>query len=133
MVSINFLFVSKAENKKNKNNNNNGSTFCTRILNSKWVNLSKKSLAIVSSKEIFDKAVPLFIKKWIFKKQKPFIDFMNNEWFNTHENWFEGVAYDCPSTNNALESFNLVIKKENTFRERLPARFLQVAKKSIEK
>ena len=48
--------------------------------------------------------------------------------------WYEGAAYQTPSTNNSLESFNLVIKKEETFRERLPlARFLELMLKSVEK
>jgi hypothetical protein len=31
-----------------------------------------------------------------------------------------GLPLNTPSTNNALESFNLCIKKEETLRERLP-------------
>ena len=73
---------------------------------------------------------------------------MNKSWFTSHDKWFEGivqfifkpksepVAVDTkskdsvshltpignflPSTNNSLESHNLVIKKEKTFRERMP-------------
>ena len=41
---------------------------------------------------------------------------------------------DTPSTNNALESFNLVIKNEETVREKLPlARFLEKALHCVEK
>lgn len=58
----------------------------------------------------------------------------SGQWFTTHQNWFEGVAHRVPSTNNALESFNLVVKKESTFRERLPlARFLTVCGMAVEK
>ena len=34
--------------------------------------------------------------------------------------WFEGAAPGFPSTNNGLESINAQIKREGTFRERLP-------------
>ena len=45
---------------------------------------------------------------------------MNKMWFSTHKTWYEGVAERMPSTNNGLESFNNVIKKEETLRERMP-------------
>lgn len=80
---------------------------------------------------IFNKAVTLFRKKW--KKEDKFIEYMDAQWLSTHRNWYEGAALFTPSTNNALESFNLVIKKEITFRERLPlSRFLNVAKTAVE-
>ena len=34
-------------------------------------------------------------------------------------NWYEGF-YNEPSTNNSLEAFNAVIKRQYTMRERLP-------------
>jgi len=50
---------------------------------------------------------------------------MEKNWLSTHENWHEGVGHLLPSSNNALESFNLVFKKEETLRERMPlGRFL---------
>jgi len=92
------------------------------------------ALQLASSKEIFDKAMPLFIKKWLTKKQKDFIEYMKEMWFSTHSNWYEGCAIKTPSHNNALESHNLVIKKEETFRERMPlSRFLQQSIESVEK
>lgn len=39
--------------------------------------------------------------------------------FDQNRNWYEGFAIYTPSTNNALESFNRLIKDEQTFRERL--------------
>jgi len=67
----------------------------------------------------------LFIHKWTTLNQLEFLEYMNARWFSTHSNWFEGEAESItPSTNNALESFNNVIKKEHTFREKLTvARF----------
>jgi hypothetical protein len=44
------------------------------------------ALQLASSKEIFDKAMPLFIKKWLTKKQKDFIEYMKEMWFYTHSN-----------------------------------------------
>ena len=59
---------------------------------------------------------------------------MKIHWLTTHRNWYEGVASYTPSTNNALESVILVLKKKDTFRERLPlSRFLTVAKTTVEK
>jgi hypothetical protein len=59
---------------------------------------------------------------------------MKEMWFSTHSNWYEGCAIKTPSHNNALESHNLVIKKEETFRERMPlSRFLQQIIESVEK
>ncbi len=73
------------------------------------------ALQLSSSAEIFDKAKELFIKKWNTKKQKDFINYMQEMWFSTHQNWYTGIANNTPSQNNALESYNLVIKKEDTF------------------
>lgn len=59
---------------------------------------------------------------------------MQTQWLTSHKNWYECVSHFVPATNKALESFNLVIKKEVTFRERLPlSRFLTVAKTAVEK
>jgi hypothetical protein len=53
---------------------------------------------------------------------------------STHQNWYEGIANNTPSQNNALESYNLVIKKEDTFRERMPlSRFLRQCLETVEK
>ena len=83
-------------------------------------------LQLASSKEHFDKAKHLFIKKWNNKKQSQFIDYMKSMWFSSHQN-YEGAASFTPSHNNALESHNLVLKKEETFRERLRlSRFFQL-------
>lgn len=37
-----------------------------------------------------------------------------------HKNWFEGISDIAPSTNNAVESHNSLIKRKITFRRRLP-------------
>lgn len=90
------------------------------------------SLQLSSSREVFEKAKPLFIEKW--KHESKFIAYMLNQWLTSHQTWYEGVAMLTPSTNNALESFNLCIKKEETCRERLPlARYLKLTLKMLEK
>lgn len=91
-------------------------------------------LHLSSSKDKFEKAKLLFIKKWYAKKQKTFIEYMNEMWLSTHQNWYEGIAEYTPSQNNGLESHNLVIKKEETFRERMPlSRFLHQSLQAVEK
>jgi hypothetical protein len=93
-----------------------------------------ENLQLAQNSEIFQKAMELFNKKWNQKKQKRFVDYMNEMWFNTHQNWYEGVKEKTPSTNNCLESFNLVIKKEDTLRERLPLpRFFSLCLESVYK
>jgi hypothetical protein len=59
---------------------------------------------------------------------------MKSMWLSTHQNWNEGIAHNTPSQNNGLESWNLVIKKEGTFRERMPlSAFLQQCIDSVVK
>jgi hypothetical protein len=59
---------------------------------------------------------------------------MQEMWFSTHQNWYEGIANNTPTQNNALESYNLVIKKDDIFRERMPlSRFLRQCLETVEK
>ena len=83
-------------------------------------------------RKVFNKAKQLFCKKWS-PLAPDYIDYLNELWFDSHDNWFEGASYG-PSTNNGLESTNRVIKDEDTLRSRLPlsqfvAVCLQIAKK----
>lgn len=76
-------------------------------------------LQLSSSRKIFNCATRLFIKKW---KRHGLIDFCNyfkKEWVDKNSNWFEGVAAYTPSTNNGLEAYNNIIKKFETFRQKL--------------
>lgn len=64
--------------------------------------------------------------------KKKILEYFQHEWLESNPNWFEGVSKLVPSTNNALESFNRVIKDENTLRERLPlSRFAVILKEYI--
>jgi hypothetical protein len=55
------------------------------------------TLQLASSEDIFEKSKSLFIKQWVGKKQKPFIDYMNEMWLSTHQNWYEGIASNTPT------------------------------------
>ena len=92
------------------------------------------SLQLAYNNDVFEKAMQLFNKKWMQKRQKDFLQYMKQMWFSTHQNWFEGASHNIPSTNNGLEAFNLIIKKEDTFIERLPlARFFELCLISTKK
>lgn len=57
---------------------------------------------------------------------------MNTEWILQNNNWYEGAAKKSPSTNNALEAFNRVIKDCGTLRQRFPlSQFLTIASKLV--
>jgi hypothetical protein len=65
-----------------------------------------------SSPEIFEKAVELFKKKW--NTEQAFLNYFEREWLSDNSNWYEGVGVcNVPSTNNALEAFNKVIKRHS--------------------
>ena len=67
------------------------------VYSSQYIMVSKY---IIWSKLKFEKANSLFIKKWHAKKQKTFIEYMNEMWLSTHQNWYEGIAEYTPSQNN---------------------------------
>lgn len=75
-------------------------------------------LQLSRSPAIFETASKLFIDKWE-KVSKDLIQYFSDEWLVKNPNWYEGYAVGTPSTNNALEATNKVIKDEQTFRERL--------------
>lgn len=82
--------------------------------------------------ECFNYLSNLFIDRWTDKGFPRFVEYFRKEWLTMNPNWYEGVARRCPSTNNALESFNGKIKKEATLREKLPiSRFVSVLKNFV--
>jgi hypothetical protein len=88
-------------------------------------------LQLSQNEEIFEKASRMFVAKWK-EEQDEFIKYFQNEWLVLNRNWFEGIQKMIPSTNNALEAFNRVIKDENTVRERLTiSRFSIILKEYI--
>jgi hypothetical protein len=74
-------------------------------------------LQLCESEMAFRNASLLFMKKWS-KIEKDFSAYFENEWLQNHNSWYEGYNIFSPSTNNALEATNRVIKDEHTFRER---------------
>ncbi|CAF2112912.1 unnamed protein product, partial [Rotaria magnacalcarata] len=76
-----------------------------------------ETLQLSTNKNIFDIATRLFLKKW--KNEDKFLRYFSNEWLNSKNGWFEGLATHVPNTNNALEVTNRVIKDEDILRERL--------------
>lgn len=65
----------------------------------------------------FELARTLFVEKWASKTE--FIAYFTREWVEKNANWFEGVVQHIPSTNNALEATNRVLKDDITKRERV--------------
>lgn len=61
----------------------------------------------------------LFCAKWK-PVEKEFIAYFEKQWLGIHCNWYEGAAMFTPSTNNAQEAVNGVIKRKVTLRRRLP-------------
>ncbi|CAF1550987.1 unnamed protein product [Adineta ricciae] len=90
-------------------------------------------LQLSNSKDLFQLASSLFLKKWKNLKQKNqsvlnFLDYFQKEWLESNDGWYEGVQLYVPSTNNALEATNRTIKDDGTFRERHTlSRFLQIS------
>lgn len=78
-----------------------------------------RKMHLAPNKSTFTMMSKLFCAKWI-EIEKNFVAYFKKEWLNMHCNWFEGAAQYTPSTNNALESHNAVIKRKITLRRRLP-------------
>jgi len=58
-----------------------------------------------------------FLSRW--KNQEKFIQYFKSEWLGSKNGWYEGLEIYFPSTNNAPETTNLVIKDEDKIREQL--------------
>jgi hypothetical protein len=91
-----------------------------------------EKLQICDSTNSFQLTSELFLKK--YEKHQDFINYFQSEWLTAHSGWYEGHSEYTPSTNNALEATNKVIKQENTLRERFVLfRFLVVAIEMVRK
>lgn len=72
-----------------------------------------RSLHFCYSKEKFDQGCELFIIKW--KDIAPiFIKYFIDYWIKRNQNWYTGVCFRVPSTNNGLESMNGSLKIHHT-------------------
>lgn len=71
-------------------------------------------------------AYNLLKQKWqVFNNQKinDMFEYFNNQWLcEANVGWYESFSNGFPSTNNALEATNNVIKEKATLRDRLPVR-----------
>lgn len=74
---------------------------------------------LAPNKKTFLMMTQMLCEKWR-SSESEFVDYFTKEWLGVHCNWFEGAATYTPSTNNALESHNAVIKRTITLRRRLP-------------
>lgn len=84
----------------------------------------------LTDQDAFDKATVYFLQK--YEREKSFVEYFRDQWLLQNRNWYLGAAPSSPSTNNALEAFNKVIKDSNTLRERLQlSRFLVLAKEMV--
>lgn len=77
-----------------------------------------QKLQVSKSTEIFQIAVQLFMDKWR-KESAELVDYFENQWVLKNSGWYEAFSSPMPSTNNALESNNRLIKDEHTVRERM--------------
>lgn len=75
-------------------------------------------LQLSPSTAAFEEGVELFFDKWAVV-EPTFCGYLDKIWIKKNESWYEGYCLGVPSTNNALESFNNVIKRNYTFRKRL--------------
>lgn len=74
-------------------------------------------LQLIATVQQFETALELFLHTW--STHTDFINYFKAEWVVKNGNWYEGVMQRVPSTNNALEATNNIIKVKYTFRDRL--------------
>ena len=72
---------------------------------------------------MFGKVSDLFIEKWINlennEKISEFLGYFRRQWLcSSKKGWYESFCMGLPSTNNAVEANNNVIKQDVTMRKR---------------
>lgn len=113
-----------------KTNIHKNSYRCSNKLQIPLIIQDLDTLQLSSSPPIFEEAAESFLAKWA--DQKEFCEYFKKEWLIQNKNWFEGADRGSPSTNNALEAFNRVIKDCGTFRRRFAlGQFLNVCSKLV--
>ena len=79
-----------------------------------------------SSEVVFEKLNEIMLLK--YSEETEFIKYYKDQHLLKNMNWYEGAAPYSPSSNNALEATNGVIKSTYTNRDRLPvSRFFTLA------
>lgn len=76
------------------------------------------TLQLSSTPEIFSRGIDFFFQKWK-RKEKKFCEYFEKTWIRKNSSWYEGYEPLLPSTNNALEATNDVLKRKYTMRRRL--------------
>ena len=72
-------------------------------------------IQLINTKALFEKGWALFLEKWQqIRQTEECVAQLNQNYYLNNGNWYEGYAVDSPSTNNALERFNLTIKTRYT-------------------
>lgn len=71
------------------------------------------------SKSDFEKAQELFKAKWTIINPT-IAEYIDRVWFKQFNTWYIGAAPGVPAHNNNVESFNSIIKRCYSFREKLP-------------
>ena len=91
-------------------------------------------MQLCSSEEEFEAWKKLWIKKWEKNETAAeFVTYFAEEYLHQRNGWYEGRAPGFHSTNNGLEATNNWVKKEATFRIRLPiAQFMQRMQSTVE-
>lgn len=85
-----------------------------------WVKHEILFLQALTSKRLFNQGISLFISKYKqFVTTRAFISEFVKRFINKNANWHESYDIFAPSTNNALERFNLLIKQSYTNWNRL--------------
>lgn len=74
-------------------------------------------LHLAPSEPAFSKACKLFVEK--NRREKNFCEYFQRIWVEKNCNWFEGIKHFTPSTNNGVEAFNSVLKRDYSYRRRL--------------
>ena len=72
-------------------------------------------LQLINTKRLFEKGWALLFEKWRqIRQTEECIIQLHQNYYLDNGNWYEGYAVHSPSTNNALERFNLTIKTRYT-------------------
>lgn len=85
-----------------------------RAENKELIKDDLRSLQLAPSKNIFEAGWKLLIAKWS-KKEARFVKYFQANHINTNGNWYAGYADRTPQTNNCLETFNRLLKQQQTF------------------
>lgn len=71
------------------------------------------------SKVIFEAGWKLFKAKWS-RKERNFVKYFETNHIINNGNWYEGYSKRTPLTNNCTETFNKLLKRDQTFYLRKP-------------